>query len=251
MDPVVPDSYKIPGQRLTEKTCPYVVYLDGDETGIESGRFIYTPATAVQIVVGGHSMPFVNELISAGIQTVGDLIAMMIGVPPVGGAVDAVLRPLYWDVLLAWMNIKSNARASNAGWSRYWEYFADGADRAYTLEALMAIRAGFHNTRSWFSHELVVRDGAPWFIGDNGKGHYFIGDRIGAQHVGDFTGNDFGGDFTIYVDRVRELTLAWDRESMPEWRPVIGEAEKNKDRGARALSFISGIAAAVQQLMVH
>lgn len=57
VDPVVPDSYKIPGQKLTDKTCPYVVYYEGDETGIESSKFIYTPATAMQINCGGTSMP--------------------------------------------------------------------------------------------------------------------------------------------------------------------------------------------------
>lgn len=243
VDPAVPDSYKIPGQRLTEKTCPYVVYFDGDENGIESSKFIYTPSTAVQMVAGGHSMPFVNELISAGIQTVGDLIAMMIGVPPIGGATDAVLQPIYWDVLLSWHHAKSVARANNSGWSHFYEFFADGADRAFTLESLMALRAAFHRTRSWFSHEIMIRDGAPWYVGENGRGHFFIGDRIGATVAGDFAQ-------TIYVDRVRELTLAWDRDSFPEWKPVIGEKDQNKDRGARALGLIGDLFSAVRQLGV-
>ncbi|MFD6400828.1 phage tail protein [Nocardia sp. NPDC060249] len=242
-DPVVPDSYKIPGQKLTDKTCPYVVYFEGEETGVESSKFIYTPATAMQINCGGKSMPGVNELISASIQMAGDLVAMMVGVPPVGGAIDALLAPLYTDTLLAWVSLPSNARVANSGWSRYWEYFQTGADRGYTLESLAALRTGFHETRSWFSHEILIRDAAPWYIGENGKGHFFIGDRIGAQVVGDFTKQ-------IYIDRVRELTLAWDRDSFAEWRPVIGEKEKNKDRGLRALGFISDIFAAVKDLGV-
>lgn len=173
----------------------------------------------------------------------GDLVAMMIGVPPVGGALDAMLQPLYKDTILAWVSLPSNARVANSGWSRYWEYFQTGADRAYTLATLAALRTGFHETRSWFSHEIFIRDGAPWYIGDNGKGHFFIGDRIGASIAGDFTNQ-------IYIDRVRELTLAWDRDSLPEWKPIIGEKEKNKDSGARALGFISDIFAAVKELGV-
>ncbi|MFC5791781.1 hypothetical protein ACFPPE_18205, partial [Agromyces tardus] len=243
VDPAVPDSYKIPGQRLTDKTTPYVVYLEGQETGIESSKFMYTPATAIQINSGGHSMPGVNEAISFAIQMVGDLTAMIPGVPPVGGALDAILAPLYTDTLLAWVCVKSNARATNAGWSRLYEYFQTGADYAYTLESLMALRTGFHETRSWFSHEVLVRDGAPWYIGENGKGHYFIGDRIGAQVIGDFAN-------TIYVDRVTELTLAWDRDSFPEWKPTIGESEKNKDRGQRALGFVNNLFGLVKDLTV-
>lgn len=254
--PSSPDSYKVPGLRLTDKSCPYVVYLEGEETGIESSKFTFTPSTARQIVAGGHSFPFVNELISAAIQTAGDLLAAAVVIPPIGGAVDAVAQIFYWDTIAAWANIESPSRATNGGWATPFEVLASGSDRAYTLEMLLSIRKSLHETRSWFSHEINIRDGAPWFIGDNGKGHFFIGDRIGAQVIGSqVVGNGptvlTVDDHTIYVDRVRELTLAWDRESPPEWMPVIGEKEKNKDRGQRALAQIAELGSLVQQLAVH
>lgn len=410
IDPAVPDSYKIPGLKLTDKTCPYVVFLEGDDTGIESSKFNFTYSTSIQVVAGGHSMPFVNELISAcvsgdtivqgpdgderidvlaerrtpfrvwsvtpsgrrveavasraflkgraelfeftlsdgktikatqqhrflsrsgwikgsciavgteiavvqnmlgdaldidavdvsdsdyrsvpetidvayrevvsiqslgvddyfdmtvpgwknycadgivshnTIQTIGDLIAAAVFIPPIGGTVDALLQPLYWDTILAWMHFRSPGRVAHSGWARPFESIASNGDRAYTLEALLSLRKEFHETRSWFSHEVMIRDGAPWYIGDNGKGHFFIGDRIGAQVLGDFAAQYGFDDYKIYVDRVRELTLAWDRESMPEWKCTIGEKEKNKDRGQRALGLISDLGALVRQLAVH
>lgn len=250
VDPAVPDSYKIPGLKITDKTTPYVVYMQREETGIESSKFTYTPSTAVQIVAGGHSMPFVNEMISATIQTIGDAIAAAVFIPPIGGALDAILQPLYWDVIAAWMHFRSPGRIVHSGWIRHFEYIASSGDRAYTLEALLSLRKGFHETRSWFSHEVNVRDGSPWYIGDNGKGHFFIGDRIGAQVLGDFAAKYGFSDFTIYVDRVRELTLAWDRDSFAEWKCTIGEKEKNKDRGQRALGILSDLAATVRELGV-
>jgi hypothetical protein len=243
IDPAIPDSYKIPGLKLTDKTCPYVVYLEGEETGIESSKFTFTPSTAVQVVAGGHSFPFVNEMISATIQMAGDLIAMMIGVPPIGGELDAVAQPLYWDTIAAWMHFRSPGRIAHSGWARPFEYRASSGDRAYTLEALLSLRKAFHETRSWFSHEVVLNDGAPWYIGDQGKGHFFLGDRIGAQVVGDFA-------TTIYVDRVRELTLAWNRNDFPAWKCTVGEKEKNKDRGARALGMISDLFALAHDIGV-
>lgn len=251
VDPPIPGSYKVPGLRLTDKSCPYVIYLEGEETGIESSKFIFTPSTAVQVVAGGHSFPFVNELISAAIQTAGDLLAAAILIPPIGGAVDAIAQVFYWDTIAAWMHVASPGRIANSGWARPFEVLASGSDRAYTLEALLHLRKALHETRSWFSHEINIRDGAPWFIGDQGKGHFFIGDRIGAQVIGDFASTLYIDDHTIYVDRVRELTLAWDRESPPEWLPVIGEKEKNKDRGQRALAMIADLGSLVQQLAVH
>ncbi|WP_157978677.1 MULTISPECIES: Gp37-like protein [Nocardia] len=251
VDPAAPDSYKVPGQRLTDKTCPYVVYLEGEETGIESGKFTATPNSAIQVVAGGHSMPFVNELISAAIQTAGDLLAAAVVIPPIGGAVDAVAQIFYWDSLFAWMHARSAGRVANSGWSRPFEVIAADGDRAYTLEALLSLRKSLHETRSYFSHEINIRDGAPWFIGDRGRGHFFLGDRIGAQVIGDYGTTMFVDDHTIYVDRVRELTLAWDRESPPEWVATIGDQEKNKDRGQRALGAIANLGGLVQQLAVH
>ncbi len=250
IDPAVPDSYKVPGLKLTEKTTPYVVYLEGEETGIESSKFVFTPGTAIQMVAGGHSFPFVNEIISATIQTIGDLIAAAIIIPPIGGAVDAMLQPLYWDTIGAWQHFRSPGRVANSGWSRLFEYRASDGDRAYTLEALLSLRKAAHETRSWFSHEVLIRDGAPWFIGDNGKGHFFLGDRIGAQVIGDFAAQFDYYDTRVYVDRVRELTLAWDRDSFAEWSCTIGEKEKNKDRGARALGMISDLFALMRDIGV-
>ncbi|WP_280389792.1 phage tail protein [Nocardia wallacei] len=250
IDPAVPDSYKIPGLKLTDKTCPYVIYLEGDETGIESSKFMFNYGTAVQVVTGGHSFPFVNEIISAGIQTIGDAIAAAVFIPPIGGALDAILQPLYWDTIAAWQHFGSPGRKAKSGWIRMYEFRAGASDRAFTLEALLSLRKGFHETRSWFSHEVVLRDGAPWYIGDQGKGHFFLGDRIGAQVLGEQSREYGFDDYTIYVDRVRELTLRWDEESFAEWRCVIGEKEKNKDRGQRALNMITDLNAALHNVGV-
>ena len=242
-DTDIPSEYYVAGWMGTKKQLPYVLYLEGEETGIQTSRFTRIPAKGVQVNCGGHSMPGVNELISAAIQTVGDLTAMIPGLPPVGGALDAILEPLYTDTILAWMSVKSVQRAQNSGWSRLYEYFQDGANRAYTLSALLVLRAGFWATRSRFAHELVIGNAAPWIIGDNGFGHFFLDDRIGATVVGDWTGQ-------IYVDRVRELTLAWDRDTPAEWMPVIGDKSALKDPAQLAMDKIEHMLSMIQALGV-
>lgn len=241
LDPVVPDDYKQPRQRRTHPSMPFAVYFDGPDTGIETAKFTETAATAVQVVTGGSSMPGVDATISAGIQMAGDLVAAAIVVPPVGGATDALLRPLYQGTLLAWMKAESTARARNSGWSRFFEYFAASPGRAYTIAAMMALRKGFQDTNAWFSHEITVRDGAPFVIGEDG--HWFLGDRIGATAPGDDT-------YTIRVDRVRELTLTWDADTFPEWRPLIGDPTNNKDRGQRVLDMVSDLVSGIHDLGV-
>jgi len=56
-DTEAPQEYYIPGLKLTKPEWPYVVYRTGEGSGIEASRFINSPAKAVQVNIGGHSMP--------------------------------------------------------------------------------------------------------------------------------------------------------------------------------------------------
>ena len=94
-DTAIPPEYYIPGSKRTQKELPFAIWRDGEISGLERYRYRQTPSKGIQVVTGGHSMPGVNEAISAAIQMAGDLIAIMIGVPPIGGAADAILAPLY------------------------------------------------------------------------------------------------------------------------------------------------------------
>lgn len=172
----------------------------------------------------------------------GDLVAAMIGVPPLGGTADAILRPLYTDVLLAFGKIGNQQRAQRLGGSRYHESFAQGADRAYTLAYLIAQRAAQYASRERVRAVLAVADGAPWRIGQRGKGHFFLGDRVAFNVIGMPPGK-------LYVERVSELTLSWSRTESPSWKIVIGEREP-EDPVMKALELIQDAAGALHDLGV-
>lgn len=217
-DPNMPGQYSNPSFMGTLPEAPWVIYRDGPNTGIQSSEFTMKPPTAVGVVGGGHSMPGVNELISATIQMAGDLKAMLPGAPPLGGIADALLKPLYTDVFLAFGKHRSQQRAYSLGSSHYHEHWAEGGDRAYTLAWLLAMRTGMWVTREQTSHTVVVADGAPYRIGQPGFGHFWLGDRIGSTVRGMPEGR-------VFVDRVSELTLAWDRDKAPSWNIIVGARE--------------------------
>ncbi|MBF6332369.1 phage tail protein [Nocardia transvalensis] len=218
----------------TSPQQPWVVYRDGEITGIQSSEFTLHPATAVQINCGGKSAYGINEAMSAMVQMAGDALAAVPGLVPVGGALEVALRPIFSDTVGAWMSFKSPWRAQRLGWSHYYEYFQSGADRAYTLSALLALRAGMWATRSYVSYKLTIADGAPYFVGDNGHGHFFLGDRIGATIAGAPPGR-------VYVDQVNELSLSWKRGLAPAWEVSIGTDHSSEDPVARALRYIQNI----------
>lgn len=239
-DPIFPDEYYQPGWMGTLAKVPSIIYRHGEHSGIKNSLFTGSPAKDARHVMGGHSMPGVNELISAAIQAVGDMIAAALFVPPVGGVIDALLKPLYTDVFLAFMHWSAPGRATSLGFSHYHERMAEGGDRAYTLSGLIALRTSIWATRETFTHKLEVQDGMPWLIGQKGHGHFYLGDRIGSTVKGGPLGK-------IYVDRVSEIELTWDRKTAPTWNITIGE-RKIQDPVIKALEKIQELFGIVRDL---
>lgn len=227
----------------TAPRAPWVVFREGELSGIQSSEFTYQPATDVQVVVGGHSMPGVNEIISSAVQLAGDLASSTFIGPNInlGQIADTVLKPLYTDTILAWMAFKSTSRAQELGWSHYFEHMPGNADRAYTLSSLMAIRRGWWETRERIGHSVKIADGAPYLIGDRGQGHFFIGDRIATTHplVPD----------QLIVEQVSELILEWDRTSFG-WEVTVGSLDRTESGLDQVVRKISEVATAAKELGV-
>ena len=241
-DPNMPPEYYESGFMGTLPATPGVIFRETEHTAIQASEFSWKPATDVGVVAGGHSMPMVNELISLAVQAAGDLTAAIPGVPPLGGIADAVLKPFYTDVFLAFGKWKDVDRAQRLGWSHYHEKWAEGADKAYTIAWLLVMRSGMWQTREVTRHTLTVADGAPWRVGQRGYGHFFLGDRVGSVPLGMEPGQ-------IFVDRVTELTLSWSRTQSPTWKIVIGEREP-EDPLAKAWEQIQDILSMLAELGV-
>jgi hypothetical protein len=204
--------------------------------------FKYKPATDVGVVAGGHSAPGINEGIGAMVNMTGDLIAAALFIPPIGGALDSVLKPIYTDVVGAFQKWKDIGRAGDLGWSHFHETIAEGADRAYTLSALIALRSGMWRTREQTSHTLTVADGfGNLRVGQNGKGNAYLGTRIGS------TCKDWGKPGRVYVDRVSEVTLSYDRKTSPTWQLTIG-ARADEDPFVKGLEMLQEMAAITREL---
>lgn len=242
-DPTFPDEYYQPGWRGTRPSAPWVVFQEGPITGIESSEFIYYPATDVQVVVGGHSAPGVNEGISAAIIGIGGFLGSLFGQSQIGPAVDAIAKPLYTDVVAAFQAWKSPGRAQDLGWSHFHERWGDGADRAYTLAALIALRAGMWSSRERTAHTIKVSDAAPYFVGDNGQGDFFIGSRVGTTVLGQPDQNQ------IFVERVQKIEYTWDESGPKGWQIAIGHREP-EDPMMKSFELIQELASGLQELGV-
>ncbi|WP_069166838.1 phage tail protein [Nocardia altamirensis] len=238
-DPTFPEEYSRPGWKGTVPRAPGIILRDGDRTGVVSTSFHWRPATDVGFVTGGHSAPGVNEMLAAAVNLIGDLTSLALLLPPLGGTASELLKPLFMDVFGAFMKHRDGARARKLGWSHYFETWCDGADRAYSLNALIALRTGRWRTREQTTHTLKVADGYENLrIGQRGYGNAWLGTRIGT------TVRDWGQAGRVYVDRITEIVLAWDRDTTPTWDITVGHREPEDPlmKGLEMLDELAGLA---------
>lgn len=240
-DADTPEDYFDIGKRYTDPVKPYVVFYEGETSPVQESSWIYSPTKGVQVAVGGHSAPGVNETISATIQAVGDILGNLVQLGSLGGTIDTLLAPLYEDTILAWQTYKSNERANNTGWDRLFTYFQEGAGKAYTISSLMVLRAGMWATKTVISWQVSVSDGQPYLIGDNGIGHFWLDDRIGLV---------LKADNQIHMDRCRRIDLEWGPDSPPEWTLNVGDERIWQDPAQRALGRIERLIAGLHDLGV-
>lgn len=267
-DPTFPGEYYVPSFLGTSPQAPWVVYQEGPLTGIQSSEFKYYEATDTSFVTGGQSAPGVNEAISAAINIGGDFLTSLINsqlailgpvggaidLPGLGGMMDAVARPLYENVIAAFMEIPSDRamevnlplagleiKKSSVGDFHYYEGWGDNADRAFTLSAMLAIRQKMHDTRAHHTHTLKVSDGAPYLVGEKGYGHVWVGSRVGTTVLG------YPDPDTIFVERVKKVSYKWGKDGPSGWELEVGYQEP-KDPVLKAFSLIQDINGAMSQL---
>lgn len=260
-DPTFPGEYYVPWAFGTNPQAPWVVFEEGHYTGIESSEFLYYEATDTSVVLGGKSAPGVNEAISTGINMGGDFLTSLINsflapggafgaaidIPPLGGVMDAAAKILYEDVIAAFMEFPSLRAAeltlpiaglenilTGLGDFHYYEGWAEGAERAFTVSALAAARAKFWDTRARTAHTIKVSDAAPYYIGDNGQGDFWLGDRVATSVLGYPTPD------TLFVERVNKIKYEWDKDGPKGWVIDIGKREP-KDPAMKSFELIREI----------
>lgn len=229
----------------TAPSHPYVVYRDGDITGVQNFELTRVAGGACRITAGGQSMPGVNELLEAGIGYGGDVLGDNLsvagyGVGSLGEILNAFLLPILKDSILAYMSVPLLGRAAQQGWGHYLETAATGVTQAYTPAAIMDLRTRRRETDPDTAFSFTVADASPWLIGDNGVGHWWLGDRAGA------TTRQLGP--RVFVCRCRELGFSWDATTPPMWNAKFGDLRTQRDFFERLVGYISTAMSGLQQI---
>lgn len=238
--PTIPQ-YREPGYLGTDPRAPYVLY-SADSPGIVSIDSKVTLAKYHRFTAGGHSMPGVNEMIEAGTNFAAAAVAAIpvAPIPDVGPTLNALLKPFYSDVFLAFMTVYLRNRGEYMSDFAPYEHFVPGADKAYTLSATMVMRQAMLASSRMWTFDAEIMDGTPWWIGARGYGHYDLGDRILIED--DVTRN-------IIAERVRTLTLKAERGEPPAFSVKLGTKDP-QDAFGRVVKQIKSLMEGLKQLGV-
>lgn len=224
-----PEIYNEPGWMGTHPSAPWVVLYDNPYTAIESSEYEYQPPGATQFVTGGSSMAGVNEVIKAGIIGLGGIIGSLIGQSQAGAVAEAVLEPLYSDVFMAFQTKKVHNRIAEQGKDRPFEQWVDGSDQAHSIGSTLNLLLAIAESEEKYACRVQMSDGSPYYVGSQGKGDFFIGDRVGVHTEGMPEGQ-------LFINQVNSLEYTAN-ESDTGWDIEVGELE-----------LVSGLRAVVASL---
>lgn len=244
--------YRLPGFLGTLPAHPYVVYRDGDITGIQTSSFSRSPGGPGRITVGGQSMPGVNELISAAVNYGGDVLGdnlsivisavagVNVTVGSLGGALDSFLNPIYRDSILAHISVPLLLRVSRQGWGHYLETNSSNVTQAFTAASIMDLRARRRETDPDTAFTLQVANASPWLIGDNGFGHWWLGDRVGGTQKYLMP--------RVFVRRCRSLSLDWGEAKGLQIEAQFGDTRNEKDAIERLTELVAKSMTGLQEI---
>ncbi|NKS02514.1 hypothetical protein GS528_16080 [Rhodococcus hoagii] len=113
-----------------------------------------------------------------------------------------------------------------------YEMWVDGADQAYTLSATLVLREAVRATETKYSADMEIIDGAPWYVGAKGYGHFDLGNRILVQTEGDRSGR-------IEAPRVKSLRLTASPGKAPTFAIKLGSKDRSMRSGEWSSEFRS------------
>lgn len=237
--------YKLPGILGTQPSHPYAVYRAGKRTGVHDFELTRAAGGPCRITAGGESMPGVNELEEAVIGYAGDVLGDNIsiggyGVGSLGSILNAFLLPIIKNSILAYMSVPLPARAAKQGWGHYIETAATGVTQAYTPAAIIDLRKRRRETDPDIAFGFSVTSGMPWLIGDNGQGHWWLGDRVGA------TTKYLGA--RVYVTRCNGLSLPLGPQKPSMWEAKFGSPRTKRDPLDKLVGVVGMTASALQEI---
>ncbi len=212
---------------------PWVVFKDGEYSGIVESQRTMHGATAKTIMIGGRSPGWVNQLQTFGIKyALSELSAVIsYGLGAYQQPGTPGLEELYQgqldDTLLAWQRFTDPIRAIRMGDFGFLEHFEQGGGgTAYTVSGILNLRSGHWKTRAYTSFKTSIRNGVPYLLDTD----FTLGDRLGFQMAN-----------VIHVDQCTAVRRSYDESTPMTIELSIGDDSEEEDPVAKATRTLAAV----------
>ena len=227
---------------LVAPAKPWVVFRDGDYSGIVESERIQHGATAKTMMTGGKSPTWVNQLqtfaIKYGLAELSDYITAQVGVDatatasdfgyqaPMTPGLEEIYQGQFDDILLAYQRFTNPIRAIWCGDMGFLEHFEQGTGTGWTVATELTLRDADWKTRAYNVFKVTIRNGAPYLYSVD----FNLGDRVSFE---------IGGVY--HTDQVSAARIKYDKDSPVTVELVVGNRANDEDPFAMATRTLAGV----------
>lgn len=180
-----------------------------------------------QIIIGGRSPKWVNDIINATTSWLLDCLMIVVGLT---GVPSNLFDGLFNDVLLAFQLVQNFNRRNEMGPYGRPERFIPTGSAPYNIDALFSFIQAMWDTRGYRSAQAMFRNGYPYSVGKD----IFPGAIMSIAENG-----------SLYSDYIENIVVTDNRKERAKVMVQIGDGKAEEAPIARFQRLITGLQEAV------
>lgn len=202
---------------------PWALLIDHPRGPMESFEIVDHHPQGWQIVIGGRSPKWINDIINATTSWILDCLMIVIGLT---GVPSNLFDGLFNDVLLSFQLVENFGRRNDMGpYGRPEKFLATGA-APYNIDALFSFITAMWDSRGYRSAIATFRNGYPYSVGRD----IFPGSIMSIAENG-----------SLYSDYIESIVITDNREERAKVIVQIGDGKAEEAPIARFQRLITGL----------
>ena len=209
---------------------PWALLIDHPRGPMESFEIVDHHPQGWQIIIGGRSPKWVNDLINATTSWILDMLMIVVGLT---GVPSNLFDGIFNDILLSFQLVQNFNRRNDMGpYGRPERFIATGA-APYNIDALFSFISAMWDTRGYRSAIASFRNGFPYSVGRD----IFPGSIMSIAENGE-----------LYSDYIENIVITDSRDERSKVVVQIGDGKAEEAPIARFQRLITGIQEAINVL---
>lgn len=203
-------------------TPPWVILnCDVDQSGIIEHSIDFHAPLAYQVLTGGQSPKWINDLINATLSFLVDSIMMIIGITGIPNILNGILD----NTLFAFSTVENFSYRYTSPYMFPEKFFPSGPG-GLTLDRLFAEAEALWNVRGYPSGQISFIDGYPYTIGvDIQRGQLVLYVYMGQ----------------LYIDYIENITIIDNRTQYNKVTIQLGDGKSEESGETRAQRKLVGL----------